>query len=116
MKKTISLALLIIISISQLAAQKKNLTREEYDKWENLRSYSISDNGEWIVYTISPVEGNDTLFIISSDKKTEYSLALCSSPAFSDNSRWLVARKGYSKEETEKMREQKKRYTIKLCC
>ncbi|MFO7756510.1 MAG: prolyl oligopeptidase family serine peptidase [Bacteroidales bacterium] len=109
MKKTISLALMIIIiGLSQLAAQKKNLTREEYDQWENLQSYSISDNGEWIAYTISPVEGNDTLFIVSSDKKTEYSLALCSSPSFSDDSRWLVARKGYSKEEREKMREQKK--------
>ncbi len=108
MKKTISLALLILISISQLAAQKKNLSREDYDRWQNLQYYSISDNGDWIAYTISPVEGNDTLFIISSDKKTEYSLALCSSPSFSDDSGWLVARKGYSKEETEKLREQKK--------
>jgi len=109
MKKTISLCLLVIITSFQLAAQKKNLTRGDYDSWQNLRSYDISDNGNWILYSISPAEGNDTLFIISSDKKTEYKLALCSSPSFSEDSGWLVARKGYSKDETEKMSEKKKK-------
>ena len=74
MKKTISLTLLIILASFQLEAQKKDLTREDYNKWQNLRSYTISDNGKWISYTVSPVEGNDTLFIISSDKEKEYKI------------------------------------------
>ena len=114
MKKIISLALLIILVCFQLDAQKKDLTREDYDGWQNLGYYTISDDGNWISYTISPVEGNDTLFIISSDKETEYKLGLCSSPSFSDDSQWLAARKGYSKEETEKMREQKKKVQNKV--
>ncbi len=114
MKKYISIPLLSLLMVFQLSAQKKNLSREDYDKWQNLGSYSISDNGNWISYLISPVEGNDTLFIISSDKETEYKLGLCSSPSFSDDSRWLAARKGYSKEETEKMKEQKKKIQNKV--
>ncbi|MBN1388539.1 MAG: S9 family peptidase [Bacteroidales bacterium] len=114
MKKTLTLFLLIALGFVQLSAQKKALTREDYDKWQNLGYHTISDDGNWISYTISPVEGNDTLFIISSDKETEYKLGLCSSPSFSDDSRWLAARKGYSKDETEKMREQKKKIQNKV--
>ncbi len=99
--------LTIIVASVQLAAQKKNLTREDYDQWQNLGSYTISDNGQWIYYNISPVDGKDTLFVVSADKETEYKLGLCSSATFSDDSRWLAARKGYSEEETEKMREQR---------
>ncbi|HEN20893.1 MAG TPA: hypothetical protein ENN86_02670, partial [Desulfobacteraceae bacterium] len=114
MKRLLSLCLLLAISLIHLTAQKKNLSREDYGKWQNLGSYTISDNGKWISYTISPVVGNDTLFVISSDKKTEYKLGLCSSPRFSDDSKWLAARKGYSEEETEKMREQKKKIQNKV--
>ena len=114
MKKNLILFLLISIVLGHLNAQKKDLIREDYDKWQNLGYYSMSDDGNWILFTISPVEGNDTLYIISSDKETEYRLGLCSSPSFSDNSHWLAARKGYSKEETEKMREQKKKIQNKL--
>ena len=114
MKKTISLVLLIILASFQLEAQKRDLTREDFDKWQNIGPYTISDNGKWISFTISPVEGNDTLFIISADKEKEYKLGLCSSPSFSDDSHWVAARKGYSKEETEKMNEQKKKVQNKL--
>lgn len=114
MKKTLILCLLIIVASVQLAAQKKNLTREDYDQWQNLGPYTISDNGQWIYYNISPVDGNDTLFVLSADEETEYKLGLCSSATFSDDSRWLAARKGYSEEETEKMREQKKKIKNKV--
>ena len=114
MKKTVLQSILIALISINLCAQKNNLTREDYDQWQNLGNYTISDDGNWISYTISPVEGNDTLFIISSDKETEYKLGLCSSPSFSEDSRWLAARKGYSEEETEKMRDQKKRIQNKL--
>ncbi len=114
MKKTVILSLLMALISINLAAQKKDLTREDYDQWQNLGYYTISNDGNWISYSISPVEGNDTLFIISSDKETEYKLGLCSSPSFSDDSRWLAARKGYSEEETEKMREQNKQIQNKL--
>jgi len=114
MKKTIILCLLIVATSIQLSAQKKNLTREDYDQCQSLGSYAISDDGNWISYTISPVKGNDTLFVVSSDKKTVYRLGLCSSPAFTEDSRWLAASKGYSEEETEKMKEQKKKIKNKV--
>jgi len=34
--------------VSQLSAQKKNHSREYYDKWQNRGSYALRDNGEWI--------------------------------------------------------------------
>ncbi len=114
MKKILTLLLLISVALLNLDAQKKNLSREDYDKWQNLGSYAISDDGKWLSYTISPVEGNDTLFVVSTDKKTEFKLGLCSRAVFSEDSQWLVAIKGYSKEETEKMREQKKKIQNKL--
>ncbi|MCF8223236.1 MAG: prolyl oligopeptidase family serine peptidase [Bacteroidales bacterium] len=114
MKRRFYLGFIITLVTLNLSAQKKDLERKDYDIWQNLRSYNISDNGEWVNYTISPVEGNDTLHVISSDKNKEYKLGLCASPVFSDDSKWLAARKGYSEEKTEKMREKKQKIKYKV--
>ena len=34
--------------VYQLSAQKKNLSREDYDKWQNRGSYVLRDKGELI--------------------------------------------------------------------
>lgn len=114
MKRISIILILFVLAATSGFAQKNHLTRDEYAQWQNLRSYNLSDNGKWIYYTISPVDGNDTLFIQSTQADDQYKFALCSRPVFSDNSKWLAAQKGYSEKEIEKMKEKKKTPKNKL--
>lgn len=69
-----SLGLLLLAGAMQQGyAQKKPLTHDVYDQWQGISERKISENGEWIVYTVSPQEGDGQLTIQSADgryKKT----------------------------------------------
>lgn len=46
-----------------LSAQKKPMDHDVYDKWEKVSNTMMSDNGDVLVYTIEPQEGDGNLFI-----------------------------------------------------
>ncbi len=46
-------------------AQKKPLDHSVYDGWQSIGERIISNNGEWVVYTVTPQEGDAELFIQS---------------------------------------------------
>ncbi|GAB3428358.1 alpha/beta hydrolase family protein [Niabella aquatica] len=46
-------------------AQKKPLNHTVYDAWQSVEKIKISNNGNWIVYTIKVQEGDDDLVIQS---------------------------------------------------
>lgn len=60
MKYFISLFLLFPLC---LLAQKKPLDHTVYDGWQSIGERMISDNGKWVVYTVTPQEGDASLFI-----------------------------------------------------
>ncbi|PUZ27234.1 Prolyl oligopeptidase family protein [Chitinophaga costaii] len=47
---------------------KKPLDHSVYDAWQSIGAKAISNNGQWVVYTINPQEGDATLVIY--DRKT----------------------------------------------
>jgi dienelactone hydrolase len=49
------------------SAQKKPLTHAVYDGWQSINERYLSNNGKWVVYTITPQEGDATLVIQSVD-------------------------------------------------
>ena len=59
-------------------------------------------DGNWVSRLISPVDGNDTLFIrnISGDKQYIYPFG--SNLNFSRDSKWAAVKIGFSKKEEEK--------------
>jgi len=65
MNRSIAVALLFVaVSITGLPsarAQTQPLSHEDYDRWEELATHSLSDDGEWILYRTSPPKGDDTL-------------------------------------------------------
>ena len=99
--------LLLLLSISA-TGQKTYLTPDKYDLWENLDTYSLSDDGSWLFYHVSLVDGDDTLYIRSVEGDKTYKFPLSSSAEFSSDSKWIVMRMTLSRENEEKMREQKK--------
>lgn len=58
---------LLLIAPLYLLAQKKPLDHTVYDSWQSISERMISNNGKWVVYTVSPQEGDATLFIQSTE-------------------------------------------------
>lgn len=55
--------LLTIVSPVLLLAQKKPLDHTVYDGWQTTGEKLISNNGAYVVYTVTPQEGDATLYI-----------------------------------------------------
>src|SRR5210317_2047962 len=104
----------ILISHNLFAQEKPTLTVDDYKKWESLIPLSISRDGNWIAYTITLNEGNDTLFIKNSQTDSVYKEAFASGIQFSADSRWAAYRIGVSQEKREKMQEKKEEVHYKL--
>ena len=50
-----------------LLAQKKPLDHTVYDSWQSIGERMISNDGKWVVYTVTPQEGDADLFIQSTE-------------------------------------------------
>lgn len=58
------LPLFLFVSFN-LFAQKKPLDHTVYDGWQSIGERLISNDGKWVVYTVTPQEGDAQLFIQS---------------------------------------------------
>jgi hypothetical protein len=65
---------LVIVSASSLAmAQtKKVITHKDYEIWNSESGMTLSKDGQWICYMLSPPEGDRMLVIRHTVKSTEY--------------------------------------------
>ncbi len=64
MKRIIILFLLLPFA---LFAQKKPLDHTVYDGWQSIGERMISNDGKWVVYTVTPQEGDANLYIQSTE-------------------------------------------------
>lgn len=51
---------------------KKPITQDTYDEWRVIQGASLSQDGKWAVYTLSPVVGEGELVVRSTSSSTEY--------------------------------------------
>ncbi len=106
--KPLLLTFLFVFTTGVFAQNTKHtLHKNDYDQWQSLKAGSISPDGNWVSFVISPVEGNDTLYIKSTKGEELYSFPFGSNLAFSKDSKWASIRIGYSEEETKKKKEKK---------
>ncbi|HYK55017.1 MAG TPA: S9 family peptidase, partial [Flavisolibacter sp.] len=59
--------LFFLLSPFYVLAQKKPLDHSVYDGWQSIAERLISNDGRWVVYTVTPQEGDADLFIQSAD-------------------------------------------------
>ncbi|MCO6497832.1 MAG: S9 family peptidase [Chitinophagaceae bacterium] len=59
--------IILLIALLPLfaVAQKKPLDHSVYDGWETVGPRIVSNDGKWVVYTVTPQEGDATMFIES---------------------------------------------------
>lgn len=89
-------------------AQKKDLTKEDYASWQNLGQFTLSEDGSWIGWQVSLVDGDDTLYIRNLEGDKSYKYPLVRPFYFSPDSKWLAGQVNLGEKDQEKMREQKK--------
>jgi acetyl esterase/lipase len=107
MKHVFLLALLFPII---LWAQKKPLDHTVYDSWQSIGERTISNDGRWVVYTVTPQEGDAELVVKSSDGKSyTKSIPRGYNAVITDDSRFAVFRIRPHYKDTRDARIRKKR-------
>jgi len=53
-------------------AQKKALTQADWDRWRSIQGATLSDDGKWVAYTLSPQVGDGEFVVRSTTGPTEY--------------------------------------------
>ncbi len=116
MKQRILLSLLVIILCAgmSMAQTKKNLSTDDYGKWQTLASGDLSPDGAWVAYVISVQEDNDTLYVSNRNSHKTYKLEFGATPEFSKDNKWIAYRIGLPFKEAEKLRDQSKPIEYKM--
>ena len=66
------------------------ITLDDYPRFKRLANQAISTDGKWMLYTVTPNEGDGTLFVKSLDTTTSYEIPRGTNASFSDNARWVA--------------------------
>lgn len=79
-----------MLSTSYTFSQKKVLDHTVYNDWKKLNNSTISDNGEYISYTIDPYQGDGYLYLFHKKTNRLDSVPRGYRPSFSGNNTFLT--------------------------
>lgn len=86
----------------------KQLTRADYDQWERLgRNTTVSEDGNWLIYSISKNNGDTELRLNNLQRGTEKTFLYGSRTSFSKDNKWLCYKNGVSGKELKKLKKDK---------
>jgi hypothetical protein len=108
MRKLASLSFLLVISCS-VYSQKKPLDHTVYDGWQAIGERMISNDGKWIVYSITPQEGDNELVVQSPYGIYKKSVPRGYGAVITDDSRYVIFKIRPFFKETRDARIKKKR-------
>ncbi|MFG0257427.1 MAG: alpha/beta hydrolase family protein [Phycisphaerales bacterium JB043] len=80
-------------------AAKKPLDHDVYDSWNSIQRVGVSDDGRWVMYTLTPGWGDSTLVLVSAEGAVEHRVPRGSQGVFAADSRHAIVRVEASKEE-----------------
>ncbi len=88
---------LLTLSLSAclcLYGQKKPLDHSVYDGWQSIGEKLISNDGKWAVYTINPQEGDNELFIQSTNSSVSYKKSILRgySAVITEDNRFVICK------------------------
>jgi hypothetical protein len=71
------------------AAGPRPITLDDYPAFRRIGGMSLSKNGAWMAYTVTPNDGDATLFVRNIDDGTVHEVARGANASFSDDGRWI---------------------------
>src|SRR4051812_9519330 len=108
------LSLPLLVAACLCAQPKPTLKPADYAKWETLGQAAISPDGKWVAYDIRRTGGDNELRISPAAGGKPYTVAFCSQPAFSADSKWLACEATVSETDQDKLRKARKPVQNKL--
>src|SRR5688572_742311 len=82
----------VLLAGLHVSAQKKPLTHSVYDGWQSINERYISNNGKWVVYSITPQEGDATLVIQATDNSYKKEIPRGYAAAITEDSRFVICK------------------------
>jgi dipeptidyl aminopeptidase/acylaminoacyl peptidase len=79
-----------LLTCLHAAAQKKPITHAVYDSWQSVNERNISRNGKWVVFTVTPQEGDATLVIQSTESAFKKEIPRGYSATITEDSRFVI--------------------------
>jgi dipeptidyl aminopeptidase/acylaminoacyl peptidase len=90
MKRIFSFCL-VLLSIT-VHAQKKPLDHSVYDQWQSIKDVVLSNDGNWMSYTITPQEGDGSLIIQHLKNNQRFKIDRGTAVQFTENNSFLIAK------------------------
>ena len=90
MKRFICSCLLLLSIAAQ--AQKKTLDHYVYDQWQSIKDVILSNDGNWMSYTVVPQEGDGILYIKQFKTNQVFTIDRGTQSKFTENNRFLIAK------------------------
>jgi dipeptidyl aminopeptidase/acylaminoacyl peptidase len=92
MRTTIMGVVLTVTTLFTYAQQpaKKPLDHSVYDNWQSIGTKVISDNGQWVAYTITPQEGDATLVIYNRTSQQRLEIPRGTNPVITTDSKNII--------------------------
>ena len=106
--KHILCSCLFLLSIT-VQAQKKPLDHTVYDQWQSIKDVVLSNDGNWMSYTVAPQEGDATLYVRHLKTNQIIQIERGTQSRFTENNAYLIAKIKPSFEETRKAKIGKKK-------
>ena len=109
MKYWLATGALVVLASITVAQTKKPLDHSVYDQWQSVSALQVSNNGKWVVYQVTPQEGDGELVIRSADGSYTKVIARGANAVITEDSRYVVCRIRPFFAETRDARIKKKR-------
>lgn len=90
--KSGSLLVLIFLMLpAVLFAQNGKLSFDDIMKWEDISDTDISDNGEWLIYSVWPDRGDGEARVLGIENGNNFTIERGENPEVTTNGRWVGA-------------------------
>jgi dipeptidyl aminopeptidase/acylaminoacyl peptidase len=106
--KRILCSCLLLLSIS-LQAQKKPLDHTVYDQWQSIKDVVLSNDGNWMSYTVAPQEGDAILYVRHLKTSQIIQIVRGAQSKFTENNDFFIAKIKPTFDETRKAKIAKKK-------
>lgn len=90
MKHILGICLMLVALTVQ--AQKKPLDHTVYDQWQSIKDVKLSEDGNWVAYTITPQEGDANLIVKHLKTGQTVTIERGAQVQFTNDNRFLIAK------------------------
>jgi dipeptidyl aminopeptidase/acylaminoacyl peptidase len=90
MKNLIIALLFMALPFLAVAQEKKNISHDDYEKWEELTNAAVSDDGQHALYLLNPQRLDGNLIIHRINTENQFTFPRGAKPAFSPSNAFAV--------------------------